>query len=72
MISLLAKLDLSKAVLPLAHTTIVPLKYIEYMVYRDLITIYPKPYSIYLRGTILRHVGSIAVLGMWNEHQNMP
>ena len=31
---------------------IVPLKYIKYGVYGDLITIYPKPYSIYLRGTI--------------------
>ena len=31
---------------------IVPLKQIEYGVYGDLIIIYPKPYSIYLRGTI--------------------
>ena len=31
---------------------IVPLKWIEYGVYGDLIIIYPKPYSIYLRGTI--------------------
>ena len=31
----------------------VPLnKEIEYGVYGDLITIYPKPYSIYSRGTI--------------------
>ena len=29
------------------------LKQIEYGVYGDLIIIYPKPYSIYLRGTIL-------------------
>ena len=29
---------------------IVPLKQIEYRVYGDLITIYPKPYSIYLSG----------------------
>ena len=29
-----------------------PLKWIEYGVYRDLILITPKPYSIYLRGTI--------------------
>ena len=32
---------------------LVPLKQIEYGVYRDLITIYSKPYSIYLRGTIV-------------------
>ena len=31
---------------------LVRLKWIEYGVYRDLITIYPKPYSVYLRGTI--------------------
>ena len=31
---------------------IVPLKQIDYGVYGDLITIYPKPYSIYFRGTI--------------------
>ena len=31
---------------------IVPLKWIDYGVYADLILIYPKPYSIYLRGTI--------------------
>ena len=31
---------------------IVPLKQMEYRVYGDLIMIYPKPYSIYLRGTI--------------------
>ena len=32
---------------------ILPLKYIEYEVYGDLILVYPKPYSIYfLRGTI--------------------
>ena len=30
----------------------VTLKYIEYGVYGDLIVIYPKPYSIYLRGTV--------------------
>ena len=34
------------------HQTIVPLTWIEYGVYGDLITIYPKPYSIYLRVTI--------------------
>ena len=28
---------------------IVPLKQIDYGVYRDLSTIYPKPYSIYFR-----------------------
>ena len=32
--------------------TIVPLGYIESGVYGDLITRYPKPYSIYLRATI--------------------
>ena len=31
---------------------IVPLKLIEYGVYGDLLKMYPKPYSIYLRGTI--------------------
>ena len=31
---------------------IVPLKWIECGVYGDLSTIYPKPYSIYLRWTI--------------------
>ena len=31
---------------------IVPLKWMEYGIYGDLIIIYPKPYSIYLRGTI--------------------
>ena len=31
---------------------IFPLKKIEYGVYGELIIIYPKPYSIYLRGTI--------------------
>ena len=31
---------------------IVPLKQMKYAVYGDLIRIYPKPYSIYLRGTI--------------------
>ena len=32
--------------------SVVPLKKIEYGVYGDLIEIYPKPCSIYLRGTI--------------------
>ena len=32
---------------------IVPLKYIEYGEYGDLIIKYPRPYSIYLRGTIV-------------------
>ena len=31
---------------------IVPLKQIEYGVDGDLVIIYPKPYSIYLKGTI--------------------
>ena len=31
---------------------IVPLELIEYGIYGDLIITYPKPYSIYLRGTI--------------------
>ena len=30
------------------YVCIVPLKYIEYGVYGDLIIIYPKPYSMYL------------------------
>ena len=34
------------------ESLIVPLKQIDYGVYGDLILIYPKPYSIYLRGTI--------------------
>ena len=34
------------------HLSIVPLKWIEYGVYGDLVIMYPKPYSIYLRGTI--------------------
>ena len=34
---------------------IVPFKSIENGVYGDLIIIYPKPYSIYLRGTIDEH-----------------
>ena len=33
------------------RSSIVPLKYIEYGVYGDLMKMYPKPYSIYLRGT---------------------
>ena len=37
---------------------IVPLRYIEYGVYGDLIIRYPKPYSIYLRGT-MRSSGTI-------------
>ena len=36
----------------LSSKYILPLKYAEYGVYADLITIYPKPYSIHLRGTI--------------------
>ena len=32
--------------------TIVHLKYIEYGAYVDLIIVYPKPCSIYLRGSI--------------------
>ena len=40
---------------------IIPLKLIEYGVYGDLIIMYPKPYSIYLRGTILLYsFGSVA------------
>ena len=31
---------------------IVPLKWIEYGLYGDLIIICPKPYSVYLTGTI--------------------
>ena len=33
---------------------IVPLQKIEYGVYGDVIIIHPKPFSIYLRGTIVR------------------
>ena len=33
----------------------IPLKYIEYGISGDLIIIYPKPYSIYLRETICLH-----------------
>ena len=33
--------------------SIVPLKYIEHGVYGDPIITYPKPYSIYLRGTLI-------------------
>ena len=36
---------------PKLRALIVPLKQIEYWVYGDLIIVYPKPYSIYLRGT---------------------
>ena len=32
---------------------IVPLKLIEYGIYGDLSRTYPKPYSIYLRGSII-------------------
>ena len=32
--------------------SLVPLKWIEYGIYRYLIIIWPKPYSIFLRGTI--------------------
>ena len=32
---------------------IVPLRKIEYVVYGDLILMYPKPCSIYLRGTVI-------------------
>ena len=32
------------------------LKWIEYGVHGDLIIIYPKPYSVYLRGTIRSRV----------------
>ena len=40
-----------------AHDDIVPLNYIEYGIYGGLIIIYPKPYSIYLRGNIKRLKG---------------
>ena len=42
----------------------VPLRYIEYWVYGDLITIYPMPYSIDLRGTVR---GLRLLLGVWVE-----
>ena len=35
-----------------AKTPIVPLEWIKCTVYWDLLAIYPKPYSIYLRGSI--------------------
>ena len=38
----------------LGFRVIVPRQWIEYGVYGDLIMINPKPYSIYLRGTITR------------------
>ena len=48
--------DLGKSSCDGGHAAIriiVPLKWIEYgAVYGDLVIIYPKPYSIYLRGTI--------------------
>ena len=44
--------------------SIVPLKYIEYGVYGDLIIIYPKPYSIYLRGTIILESVGLVPLGL--------
>ena len=37
-----------------------PVKFIEYGVYEDLITIYPTPYSIYLRRTIYLGRGAYA------------
>ena len=37
---------------PQTLNPIVPLKYIQYGVYRDLIIIYSKPHSIYFKGTI--------------------
>ena len=40
---------------------IVPPKYIDYGVYGDLTIIHPKPYSIYLRGTIAGIKGGRAV-----------
>ena len=39
---------------------IVPLKYIEYGLYGDLIIVYPKPYSIYLSGTKNKSSSSFA------------
>ena len=41
-----------------------PVRWIEYGVYGDLIIIYTKPYSIYLRGTIgpIMHNGSWPLL----------
>ena len=38
----------------------VPLKYMKYRVPGDLIILYPKPYSIYFRGTIFLHKLGIA------------
>ena len=43
---------------------IVPLNKIEYWVYVDLATIYPKPCSIYSRGTIGLRVGGLEFSGL--------
>ena len=43
---------------------IVPLKEIECGVCGNLIIIYPKPYSIYLRGTIYRDVERFGILSL--------
>ena len=53
---------------------IVSLKGIEYGVYGDLFIIYPKPYSIYLRGTIglLFRFRALALLGARKECKKYP
>ena len=50
-------------ILNIHNMVIVPLKQIEYGIHGDLIIIYPKPYSIDLRGT-LYHNGNIQYLGV--------
>ena len=47
----------------LLPTSIVPLKQIEYGVYGDLIIRYPKPYSIYLRGTLCWPSSVLVIIG---------
>ena len=45
-----------------------PLKYLEYRVYGDLIIVYPKPYPIYLRGTMHLHKASMGALGFYKGY----
>ena len=51
----------------LQQESIVPLKYVECGVYGDLIMIYPKPYSIYLRGTVGLRVLSLGLGFLWSS-----
>ena len=43
---------MESAILLGLYGDIVPLKNLEYGVFGDLVIIYPKPYPIYVRGTI--------------------